>query len=165
MLMFFQFPVALKGHYLENNFGNLPYSLKKIKFVYKETKLSEIKNLEQNGKFNVLFGIKIPFGCDVQINCENNDYNLIYNDLDNTIELESKNIQIIQAIKYVPIIIKYVSNPYVPLKFWYNTSPGNKLPLIALKYLNPQIEINFGIEQIKFGIEQIKFGIEQINLD
>jgi hypothetical protein len=138
---------------LENIFRNLPYCLKKIKFIYKESKLSEIKNLEQSGKFNLLFGIKIPFGCDLQINYENNDYNLFYNNLDNTIELQNENIQQrenlkkIQIIKYVPIIIKYVSNPYVPLKFWFNTA-SNALPQVALIY--HQIDIKFDIEQINF---------------
>lgn len=126
---------------LEKIFTNLPLSLNKIKFVYKQSKLSEIKTMESNGKFNFLFGIKIPFNCRVKINYENVYYNVKYNDCVDEIELDIKeNIK----IKYIPLIIKYVfTSAYVPLQFWFTQNPGNIIPLVALQYAEAKIDIDF----------------------
>lgn len=126
---------------LEKIFTNLPFSLNKIKFVYKQSKLSEIKIMETRGKFNILFGIKIPFSCRVEINYDNVNYNVKYNSYHDEIELEMEQ-QL--KIKYIPLIIKYVNTiAYVPLQFWFNRSSGNAIPLVALQYTEAKIDIDF----------------------
>ena len=114
---------------LENIFTNLPFNLKKIKFIYKECKVCEIKNMNSDGKFNLLFRLKIPFNCQVGIIFENENYNVKYNDNIDEIELEIKkklknNISL--KIKYVPM------KTFAPLKFLCSTNPGLTIPLIAL---------------------------------
>lgn len=76
--------------FLEKIFINLPFTLKKIKFIYKGSKVSEIKTMESNGKFNVLFGIKFPFNCDFIINYDNVDYQTKYINPENELELKKK---------------------------------------------------------------------------
>ena len=76
--------------FLEKIFINLPFTLKKIKFIYKGSKISEIKSMESDGKFNVLFGIKFPFSCDFIVNYDNVDYEAKYIDPENELELKKK---------------------------------------------------------------------------
>ena len=95
--------------------------------------------MESNGKFNFLFGIKIPFNCRVKINYENVDYNVKYNDCVDEIELGIK-----EKIKYIPLVIKYIStSTYVPLQFWFNQNLANRIPLVALQYAEAKIDIDF----------------------
>lgn len=72
--------------YLMNMFTNLPSNLKLIKFVYSNSKISELKNMELRGKFNILFNIKLPFNCNFIVNYENEDYKANY--LENNVSLE-----------------------------------------------------------------------------
>ena len=114
---------------LENLFTNLPFNLKKIKFVYKECTVREIKDMESNGKFNLLFRSKIPFNCRVELIFENGNYNVKYNDNIDEIELEIKK----ELINNIPLKIKYISMiTFVPLKFLCKTNAGLAIPLFAL---------------------------------
>ena len=78
-----------ENKYLEKIFTNLPFTLKKIIFVYKQSKLSEMKTMQANGKFNVLFGIKIPFNCNFVVNYDGLDYNVSYNQSEDVVEIKS----------------------------------------------------------------------------
>jgi hypothetical protein len=69
-------------------FTNLPFGLKKIEIKYANAAnglLHDddlIKSVEREGKFNCLFGAKLPFGCQMIINISSNGqekkYNVIY---------------------------------------------------------------------------------------
>jgi hypothetical protein len=84
---------------LENMFSNLPMTLKQIKFVYKNTRTTDIKNDEMTGRFNPLFCIKIPFNCDLMLNYGEENYHVKYVDTQKELELW-KNIKMFN-IKYV----------------------------------------------------------------
>jgi hypothetical protein len=100
--------------FLEKIFTNLPFNLKIIKFIYDQYKLAEVKTMESNGKFNVLFGIKISFNCKVMINYDNLDYDIKYNDFANELEFGTDE----QQYK-----IQYITNiPYIPLEFYFTSN-------------------------------------------
>lgn len=123
--------------FLEKIFTNLPFNLKIIKFIYDQYKLAEVETMKSNGKFNVLFGIKIPFNCKVIINYDNLDYDIKYNDFDNELEFGT------EEQKYK---IQYITNiTYIPLEFWFTSKPYYELPLIALHYTDVKLQINYDI--------------------
>lgn len=82
--------IVAETTFLEKIFINLPFTLKKIKFIYKGSKISEIKTMESNGKFNLLFGIKFPFNCDFIVNYDNIDYQAKYIDPEKELVLNKK---------------------------------------------------------------------------
>jgi hypothetical protein len=92
--------------YLENKFTNLPFSLKKIKFVYEYHKFPEIKTVESEGRFNLLFGIKIPFNCEIVVNYKNMDYIVKYIESGSGSELELRTDKQIFKIKVGERIFK-----------------------------------------------------------
>lgn len=111
--------------FLEKIFINLPITLKIIKFYYKQGKLSEMKTMESNGIFNVLFGIKIPFNCKILIEYDEIEYHVKYNIHDTELELVSNNE--LYKIQYIKCIA------FVPFNFWFISNPGIALPLVALQ--------------------------------
>jgi len=66
---------------LNNSFTNLPVNLKKIEIEYRSSpglQLEEyIRQLENSGMFNYLFGTKLPFGCEMILYVKNLQ-NIIY---------------------------------------------------------------------------------------
>lgn len=131
-----------KTKLLEKILTNLPFGLKLVKFDYMENKLFKVKNIESDGKFNVLFGIKIPFNCRVVVNYENTIYDVKYNDFYNGKDNQHE-LKLELRSKEQTFIIKYVDNSYIPMNFLYNFNPGLALPLIALQYSDVKINIEF----------------------
>jgi hypothetical protein len=112
---------------LSEAFTNLPVNLKKIEIEIKNiipyifSNNETVKKMEEEGKFNFLFGAKLPFGCEMilhinhlngliqtlNVEYENNKENeLTLNEIDFS-EEKAKKIIIKQ------IIIKYVANLYM----------------------------------------------------
>ena len=117
--------------YLENIFTNLPFNLKKLSFDYKNSYLEEIDKDEASGKFNLLFGIKIPFGCKFMIRYENIDYNIEYI---NDKELEITGDAVIKRLK------KVIKNDVF-------LNENSKLTFYKLKY---RTYTNFSMETTQF---------------
>ena len=61
--------------------------------------------MEFNGKFNILFCIKIYFNSHIKINYENVDYNVKYDDLNDELELE-----INEWVEFSYVSLKYKCN-------------------------------------------------------
>ena len=109
---------TVETHKLEKIFKNLPFNLKELKFIYKESKISEISVAQSNCKFNMLFNIKIPFNCDFIVNYDDADYEVKYIDYEN--ELELKSLEKTFIIKYQNIGSYLTGNPQITFyKFKY----------------------------------------------
>jgi len=142
--------------YLENTFTNLPFSLKKIKFVYKQSKLSEIKNTEDCGKFNTLFGVKIPFNCGFVVSYANVDYDVKYIDYENELELGANN----QVFK-----IKYVK-PKPPVQNGHFAGGGGLMQLAAYGAMDGFLTGNPQLTFFKVNYRQhSNFSMETINME
>lgn len=75
---------------LEGLFTNLPFNLKKIKFKYKFS-LFDIDKDATHGIFNLVFGIKVPFGCKIIIVYGGKNYTVKY--------ISNKQLQIVKKVK------------------------------------------------------------------
>lgn len=96
---------------LEKIFKNLPFNLKQLKFIYKESKLSEISVAQSNCKFNMLFNIKIPFNCEFIVNYDDKDFEVKYIDYEN--ELELRSLEKTFVIKYQNEGLYLTGNPQI----------------------------------------------------
>jgi hypothetical protein len=95
-------------------FENLPVTLKKLVINYNS--YSNFKNLEEcenRRYFNILFGIKLPFGCEVfiqlNIGCKCEKFKVIYqnNNLDELTlhNIKTNNKKIIKKVKNLDYVI------------------------------------------------------------
>jgi hypothetical protein len=84
--------------FLEGCFTNLPVSIKKILFLFDST----IETIKNTGKLNVLFGVKLPFDCIVEV-LVNKKYRLHQENInDDELTLFSETGE--------KIIVKYIKN-------------------------------------------------------
>jgi hypothetical protein len=79
-----------KTIHLNNKFNNLPINLKIINFGMKINSFDEFNSYQKIGKFNFLFNIKIPNGCDFIVSMNGIKYDAKYTGVDRTLELIKK---------------------------------------------------------------------------
>lgn len=94
--------------YLETHLTNLPFGLNELKFIYYNSQYNSVpnninvqhhnilykknptmKDIEKEGKFNILFCVKIPFDCKFIVRYENIDYKVNSSNNDNELELRT----------------------------------------------------------------------------
>jgi hypothetical protein len=76
--------ISDNNFYLNNSLTNLPILLEKIIIkIPSQDYLNELEDYENDGYLNVLFGIKIPYKCIVEVSILNKIYQVIYENNDN----------------------------------------------------------------------------------
>jgi len=84
-----------------NSLKNLPITLNKINIIY-GVSLNKVEYYESLGYFNILFELKVPFDCKVEVITDTKTYRVIYeNDFANKLKIVDNAIDEIYIIKKV----------------------------------------------------------------
>ncbi len=117
--LYIQCPIILDNNfYLNNSLTNLPILLEKI--IIKtpgQHYWNELKDYENDGYLNVLFGIKVPFTCVVEVFILNKIYQIIYenNDVDSLTLIQINSNKKILIKKVIPCVDAEIIPSYIYL--------------------------------------------------